>query len=307
MDQDIKSLLECIISEIELNNMKDLLTSSKRRRRHVFNWKQNIRKYLCQSGKSYVDYKGVYKPERSIKTLKDCKLKCKFKCGLQIVESERERVHSSFWRLGNDEKMEFYNKNVERHYKSRATTKKQNSYKKYSYFYHFIVNNVKIRVCKEFFLTTLDISQKRISYFFENFKNNDNITSSYSYRKGKHKKKTIDEALKAHIRNHINSFQKIEPHHCILNTKRWLLDGSLNLKIMYSLYQDYCKENKVDWLKEHYYRRIFNSEFSIGFTNKKNQCHFCKEKWVSEHNTLEALDNSQYFYDYLNKFKGGLS
>ncbi|ELT97076.1 hypothetical protein CAPTEDRAFT_191720 [Capitella teleta] len=56
--------------------------------------------------------------------------------------------------------------------KGKETTKRnleerQRTRKKYSFKYHFFLEDEEIRVCKEFYLSTHNISQRRISYFHE--------------------------------------------------------------------------------------------------------------------------------------------
>ena len=50
--------------------------------------------------------------------------------------------------------------------KNRKRTQAEQSRRKYSISYFFHLNDAPIRVCKNDFLSTLSISEKRISYFF---------------------------------------------------------------------------------------------------------------------------------------------
>ena len=67
------------------------------------------------------------------------------------------------------EKQHYFAKTTERFEIKRCRTiKGKDSRRKFSYYYNFFIDEVKHRVCKEFYLSTLDISSRRITYFHEN-------------------------------------------------------------------------------------------------------------------------------------------
>jgi hypothetical protein len=71
--------------------------------------------------------------------------------------------------MSRDEKQHFINSTTERLPKERCRTNNgKDSRKTYSYYYYFVLADVRHRVCKEFYLSTLDISSRRVSYFHEN-------------------------------------------------------------------------------------------------------------------------------------------
>lgn len=57
-------------------------------------------------------------------------------------------------------------------------------------------------------------------------------------------KKISNEVLDS-VRDHINSFEKIESHYCRSTSSREYLDERLNICKMYSLYKDYMSENNL--------------------------------------------------------------
>lgn len=250
---------------------------TRKRKRNIEEWKQNMRRKSCQAGKPYIDVKGNFKPGRHLRiNVKDC-TRCRFKCSNFLTVETREEIHRKFWNLNDNEKLHFFNKNVERQPKARKRSQKENNVRNYSYFYYFHTEGNKIRVCKSYFLSTLDISQRRISYFFE--KKISTVTQTPSgYEKGKHTKKAIKEETKDIVRMHIESFPRVQSHYCRNDTKKEYLEANLTLRKMYEMYLELCTENQYDPVKDNIYRSIFSYEFNISFVSpKKDRCDVCEE------------------------------
>jgi hypothetical protein len=113
----------------------------------------------------------------------------------------------------------------------------------------------RVRVCKDVFLKTLDISGRRIQWFFEkNF-------PTYEDKRGKHVKKKLSNEAKETIRNHIKSFPKVETHY-----KREYFDPCLSMSKLYERYVGFhCNSKGIIPEKLHTYRNIFNNEFNLCF------------------------------------------
>lgn len=257
---------------------------SRKRKRHPETWNMNINKILCQSGKEYRDVKGNVRKERTLKTLKNCEKLCKYLCAKKISTAEREQIFKGFWTLSNDLKLHFYSKNTERIIKVRKQTSKNESRRNYSYKYYFHVADEKFRVCKTFFLSTLDISQQRINYFHE--KKKDSLTGIPAVsQQGCHPKKTISTASKDYVRLHISQLPRVESHYCRIDTKKEYLEGTMNLNRLYLLYTEFCIEKQIEPVKIHIYRNIFNTEFNIEFLKpKKDRCDVCEEYRLRKNN-----------------------
>lgn len=250
---------------------------TRKRKRKSETWKMNVNKVLCQSGKEYRDVKGNIRKQRCLKTLKNCEANCKFLCSKKISQHEREEIFKGFWALTNNSKLHFYAKNTERFTKLRTQTSKEHSRRKYSFKYYFHIADAKIRVCKIFFLSTLDISQQRINYFHD--KKKDSVTGiPLTSQQGRHPKKTISAISKDVVRLHISQIPRVESHYCRVDTKKEYVDGVLNMNRLYSLYTEFCAEKGVEPVKKHIYSNIFNYEYNIEFLKpKKDRCDVCEE------------------------------
>lgn len=52
-------------------------------------WKSTLRKQKCQADESYVSVRGKLLSAKAVKSLKNCNNACKFKCSVNISDSER--------------------------------------------------------------------------------------------------------------------------------------------------------------------------------------------------------------------------
>ncbi|CAC5423890.1 unnamed protein product [Mytilus coruscus] len=116
------------------------------------------------------------------------------------------------------------------------------------------------------------ISGRRIQWFF------DKKSPQFEDKRGRHVKRKISDESKDRIRNHINSFPRIDSHYCRSSVKRQYLDPCLSIAKMYELYVLTCNATGVIPEKYHTYKNIFNLEFNLGFhTPKKDRCDHCEE------------------------------
>lgn len=264
---------------------------SRKRVRCYENWKQNIRKRKRQAGEEYTIVKGNTQPQRKIKITKDCHGQCKFSCAKKFSKDEQESIFNDFWKLTDIEKAHFYSITTERNQKKRKRTNNEHSRKNFSFRYFFNKDEVKNRVCKKFYLGTLDISQKRVANYHKKAAQNVFID-----RRGVHTKRSIPEETKAYIREHINSFPRMPSHYCRSNTKKEYLEAELTLARMYNLYVEKCQEESVVPAKSHLYRKIFNTEFNLDFhVPKKDRCDTCMEYDAQKNaNTLNEQLQQKY-------------
>lgn len=186
---------------------------------------------------------------------------CVFRTSMKMIE-----------RLSDAKKNQFYNAYTSRERPERKRTDKEESRKKYSFKYFFSKNSDKLQVCKKFFCAILNISQRRVYHFYENWTKKGVVAPTPS--KGKYVKKCVDSQKVDKVFNHISSFPTEESHFCRASSQRKYLDRSLSISKMYSLYaQDHCEP-----VKEHMYRKIFCENFNLLFFKlKKDTCDLCFE------------------------------
>ena len=143
-------------------------------------------------------------------------------------------------------------------------------------------------MCKEFYLSTLDISQKRINNHHAS-KQSGGTPARLAW--GKSTNNAVDEDVKESIRTHIKSIPRIESHYCHADTiKEYISQYGLNVTSLYRKYVEKCVEDVSVPGKLHLYSEIFNTEFNIPFHfPKSDRCDKCEEKQYNNSPTQEQI------------------
>lgn len=250
---------------------------SRKRQRNPQAWKQNLAKTLRNSGKEYVSHSKSKKtmPARSLK--KPCTKKCRLKCTDNINEVDRNTIFNSYWGMSNIELQRSFIRNsmleVKPKYKYTNAERPRNP----NCAFYFTVNGIKIRVCKVFFINTLDISDKVIRTV-KSKTDAQGFIEKDQRGKNVEKRKKIDPTIIQDIKNHINSIPRIESHYLRSSTSREYIGGEKTIR---DLWRDFDKHQRdagkpscLYWL----YYEIFNKDFNIGFFQpKKDRCDLCFE------------------------------
>ena len=195
-----------------------LLHLTRKRTQNKEYWTCNVRKKSRQAGLEYISKGGAVTPARfgTIKSLKNCHDKCKFKCAMKISESTRLQIHVDFWQHSDDGKAHYYVQTV-----TRAPRKYgESSRRKFSYKYSMFDGSQLVRVCKVFYLTTLNVSQRRIGYALS-VKVNPCSGIIRDDRRGRHHRhRVISVARKNEVRIHIKSLPTMESHYRRASSKK---------------------------------------------------------------------------------------
>ena len=199
---------------------------SRKRKAHPENWKKNVRKQLRLSGKEYINAKGQKVDARSLKP-HNCQ-KCRYKCGEKISEVERTNIFKTFWSLGNnDRQRDFICKSVMENDPQRIKFQAKTRRKK-SRIFSLVVGQQQHRVCKSFFMKTLDLGEKAIEYAVTRSSAGVFTTKD---KRGQHTphNKTPDAKVED-IKSHIESFPVVEGHYTRKDSKRQYLGSDLNTR-----------------------------------------------------------------------------
>lgn len=248
---------------------------TRKRPRDPSSWKANMRKRLRQSGQEYMDSRGKLQVARGVKTKKDC-TKCKFHCRANFSENDRMVIFKEFWSQSDDEKRHFYARTTTQIPTNRKRTTNMVSRKKHSLSYFLPIDGQNIRVCKTFYLSTLDISQKRINNYYASKHAGDTPTR---LRWGQNPNRIVPEEIKNDIREHINSIPRVESHYCRADTnKEYVAQWGLTVTTLYRKYIEKCEERGKTPGKLYLYRHILDTETNIAFHfPKKDRCDKCEE------------------------------
>lgn len=261
---------EQVENEVESNDNRENEFRSRKRHRNPEKWKRNIKKLKVNTGKAYISEGNREIPAKRIKEPCKCKLKC-----FEICNKVREDIFSRFWALAdNQTQRQFVIAHMESvNPKYRRVLEQSNRSNNISYY--FTINSSKRRVCKMFFMRTLNIGDRFIRTSWA--KSRKTSITEKIVRGNYSKRNTVAEDIKQSVRDHINRFERIESHYLRAQTTREYLDGSLNLSQMYKFYREERERENLPFAKKCTYRSIFNTEFNISFfTPKKDQCAACE-------------------------------
>ena len=234
-------------------------------------WQSNLLKEKVNSGLEHNSKSGNIIPAKEIRYNKMCKDKCSFKCRENFTDLQIIDTHKSYYKLTKKDKLGFLLNFTDRVECTQS--------KKHVFMFRYYFPNresQKIRVCKNFFLSCLVISQKPV-YNVHNNKNPVSLTPPDEQR-GKQSYSKIPDERKAFAYEHINSYPTVQSHYCRADTNKKYLTSDLNISKMYDQYVSVClAKNKIS-VEKHMFRDIFNTKFNLGFFSpKKDLCEICVE------------------------------
>lgn len=177
-------------------------------------------------------------------------------------------------------------------------TKKEVSSRNFSASYAVKINGEEITICKTEFLSIhgLQNSRGRLNAIVSAIANG--ATTPKSDKRGKHKNRPnkISDSRIQSVRNHINSIPKYQSHYSrSVNAGKYYFGCDLSISRLYEeYYLPWCTENNIDQpVSQDTYRRIFCTEFNIGFSMPKSDtCKICDESIIKiQALHLEGKDN----------------
>lgn len=259
---DTATVVESVLESDDILNSEEPCTSSsitasstlilgsplkkgRKRKKQPEKWKANLIKKKRNSGKEYETHtlSKKVRPARKMKT--PCVETCKFKCFQNFSEEERKQLFTLYWGLGDIEKQRQYICNcmaiVEPRYRYVRIGGTKGPRQPNNAFY-FKKGDNQVRVCKRFFMNTLDINDRPIMTVLKKREKLANQILEPDQR-GKHDKhKKLDPNLKAGVKQFIDKIPKIESHYTRRNTSKTYIEGSKTIKSIYDDYVKQCKE-----------------------------------------------------------------
>lgn len=135
-----------------------------------------------------------------------------------------------------------------------------------------MLDAVKINVCRNIFLNTLNISERTLRTVVE--KVTDTGILEKDKRGGRVEKlKETDEISRELIERHIDRFPRVESHYCRESTTREYLHSDLSIKKMHDMFMnDPERSSLTPSLYIATYRRVFASKMLSFHHPKKDQC-----------------------------------
>ncbi|CAH1988059.1 unnamed protein product [Acanthoscelides obtectus] len=224
-------------------------------------------------GHSYLDSRGRQREARVLGPPCQCKKNCR-----QLLQGTESSIFNSFWDLNTYDKQNTYLfstiKVIPKKRSYKKETKRQESARKVMNQYFVKVNVVDVQICKIEFLSVhgLQNSSKRLKFIARQI--SEGRTTPKRDGRGKHQNRpnrTSAERVQS-VHDHIQAIPR------------------------YDYYVEWCKERAIAPVEEDRYRRIFCSEYNIGFKlPKSDTCHTCD----LPNNQMEANKENQDEYNKL--------
>ncbi|KAK3929200.1 Centrosomal protein POC5 [Frankliniella fusca] len=208
-------------------------------------------------GEAYTTRNGKNIRERKRRQIHTCK---RNRCQDIIDDDVAETLFVEFWEMGSQERRVQYvasrteSTPVARHRKRNPDSDIKRTRNN---LFFFELNGKRVRVCKDTFLKTLDISDTFVESVLD--KKAGTLSGTPPDQRGKkappHKLKEDKRTL---VLNHIESFPKYVSHYCRKDTSQKYLPSSLNIRTMHKLYLEKHPEPEQS-VSYSTYQRIFDT------------------------------------------------
>lgn len=240
-------------------------------------WKRSVVKKKRLSGMEYVNRSGKVVPEK--KPLPANCDRCRYKCTQTICDEQRGILCKEYWKLADYDKQKLHLSSLINNVPvKRRKVERQDLIRKTSrIFYLRNSNGLRTRVCLNFFCKTLAISHRVIETCMKNISNSGMYTGYDKRRDTKPYNSTNEEAVSL-VREHIDSFPRVESHYCRRDSTKLYLGSDLNISVLYRLYtEDFCENKNIKPVSRFVYQQIFHQyEPPLDFfIPKKDQCFRC--------------------------------
>lgn len=255
-------------------------------------WKREEAKMKRNSGNEYVSRSGKTVPK---KLFKDVDCHCPLSCSAKLSTEEKNNMFSLYWKSSREAKLAYICGHVRQcSVKRRYSDKEDFSRRQKTRLFYFTkADNSSVRVCKEMFCKTIQISNgcldRTLKREIDGSVSGDKsqVSGGFEERRGKKEpaNKSAKEDMDA-VRKHINSFPHYISHYCRRDSPgAKYLPQYLNLALMYRMYKEDHSQKPVS---ESIYRKIFKTEFNLKFQlPKKDTCTKC-DAYQTQLNGLQS-------------------
>lgn len=132
----------------------------------------------------------------------------------------------------------------------------------------------KVKVCRETFLSVLNITKHRVLGVFNRFKKYGSLVPVET--RGGSRKEHLFKDKKDSVISFIKGLTAIESHYQRGKSERKYLQSDLNIAKLWIMYNSSVSEELK--VKEWYFRNIFNTRFNVSFTSPStDECSTCLE------------------------------
>lgn len=238
----------------------DVENKGRKRLKNETKWKRNIRKSLRNSGKQYISSRGKIIPA---KQYKDVQCLCIGKCHNLLTFDQKKKIFDSYYSLGSHDLQTSYLCSLINIMKKKRSYVKNssNSRKEFSRIYYLpLETGITIKVCKDFFKKSFNISDGRITRALVGKLEGTTPPKDRRGRGNAVNKIPIDKI--SEVREFIKKFPTSTSHYSRNdNMNKNYLSPNLNISIMYNLY----KQENNEPVSMFTFRKTFNRDFNLSF------------------------------------------
>lgn len=228
------------------------------------------------SGKAYVTSKGKFVPE---KTFSNPPCNCKMKCSDSVIEEQRKTLFDKFYIMASFKTQNAYISGLCQQGTPKVHRVRDGSrgVRGTTISYHIQLPDRSLKVCKQYFLKTFQISDGRCFRALKKVRNGQEPGSDLRGKQPPPNK--INEACLQIVRDHIENFPAYQSHYTRAhNPNRKYLSEHLNIRLMYNLYKEHCTNINTNPVSESKYRYILNFEYNLHFHSPhKDTCSKCDD------------------------------
>jgi len=247
----------------------------KKRVRKPSMWKTKVAKVLRNSGKAYHSLSKSKKqvPERKMRP--PCGNNCRLSCKNNFDEPTRLQLFNAYWELADLQRQREFIVRHAQEIKPKYRYSSTQNLRALDTSFYFEFNGSKIRVCKTFFKSTLDLNDRVIKTALSKKTELGVIEGEL---RGKHgNQPTIDPQIKQSVLDFINTIPWIESHYLRAQTTREFISSDKCLADLYRDYKSTRENNGLPFATVSTFNRIFNTDFNISFfVPNKDQCDVCE-------------------------------
>lgn len=264
---------------------------------------KELNQKLREKGKSYLGYRrpagqkrtfhDTQRKERKLGpacTSKFCKKSGKRKCS-DIPDDKRSNIYQQFWNnLSWDERKIYVTSLITVVPPKEKKSIHESSRRGLTFQYHLKVDNERLPVCKQMFISTLCIKERSIQQWVLNSNNGITQKKKHDRNLARNKKPT----QKSFLENFLNSLNKMPSHYCRRETNKLYLEQHFTtLTELYDVYKSACQISNEEPLSR---SSVLNQMNISLYQPKKDKCDICiqhelknisEEEWLYHKNIKE--------------------
>lgn len=242
-------------------------------------------------GESYMSYRNIEKKKKEVLPNPCFKKRCNNKCH-NFTEDERKELFRAFWAIkSNAEKHSFINGCVNVVAVKRKRTASEHSRRGLTYQYFLMSGKCQQRVCLQFLLNTLNITQKYVRNSLEG-----KIRANSDLRGCHEPKHSISSEQMDEFKLFIENLPAVPSHYCRGSSKKLYLPAEIKtFANLYRMYTETVKEKHKNPISMACFRKYLKRDYNIGIhVPKKDKCAKCERFKNIPKEMATEKENTEY-------------